>query len=449
MRARIKSGCAGVQRRIHAALHALVPKSDTSGTFRFARSTEGSPTAIEHVVTTGIKSFDDRVGGMPVGKAIELVGLPQSGKTTMAIRIAVRAQQGHIYRREESTDGQIKLEKLKPGTFAVTVLYYDNEGSLSDKDKRTVEGVLLDAEILQCDTVELMWATMDKVVRILEDVESDSGVTQFLIVIIDTVGSLSTRAEYTLAWGKHDYPRVPQELKAGFRKMIGRMQRENVMLMGLNHVSRRMDLRGKTSMKAWAYTSPGGYAFSYWAYHRVFFEMLQVKYSLQGKGQDGYLVYYSTLKNRLAMPCREGRMALLFTVKDANGKTVREGGFYDAYSTLEALIYGKAAKVSRETGAVLFRFSAFGITPTTFGQADLPSLEEQEDAESVAKAGTGRRKRDPKIPNRAAWPAFYAQHQADCDALYEEMTRRTMSASDMEGSMPESEEEEEETGDEA
>lgn len=453
---KVKAGSDRVHERIQAKWKARLPKSAEGGTFRYARSTEGSPTEIKHVVTTGIKAFDDRVGGMPFGKATELVGLPQSGKTSMAVRTAVRAQLGFIFERKQTPDGRITLSKLKPGSFAVTVAYYDQEGSLSDYDKRIVDGIMLDAEVNQCDTVELMWATMDDVMMVLEEEQEASGILQFLIVIIDTVGSLSTKSEYLAAWGKQDFPRVPAELKTGMKVMIGRMQRENVMLMGLNHVSRRMDIRGKVAYKGWEYNAPGGKAFSYYAFHRVFFEMLQNRYCLAGKGgQDGFIIYFCTLKNRLKQPLREGRLALLFTVKDEKtGELVREGGFYDGYSLLESLIYGKAVKISKETGALVFGFSRFGIETATFNPQDaMPSLEEQEETEAPPPRRKGRRlepapdtelepapdappkkpKRDPKIPNRASWGAFYEQHKDDLDRLYAEVTRRAMAASDLVG----------------
>ena len=429
---KVKAGSDRIHDRFQTALANLVPKNRDSGTFTYARSIEDSPTAIRYVVTTGIRAFDDRVGGMPFGKATELVGLPQSGKTTMAVRTVVRAQQGYLYERIQKEDGSLQLKQLKPGSYMVHCAYYDQEGSMSDRDKRTVDGIMMDAEIFQCDTVELIWVTMDKMMTILDEEQEETGIQQFLVVIIDTVGSLSTKSEFVMAWGKTDYPRVPQELKTGMKVMIGRMQRENVMLIGCNHVARSMDVRGRMAFRGWHYTSPGGMAFSYYTFHRVFFEMLKMKYSLASKGNpDGYVVYFQTLKNRLMPVLREGRLALLFTAKDQKQKVIREGGFHDQLSLLEALFFGKAAKVSKATGAISFRFEAFGIATTTFGAKDtVKTLDEQEDEQPEERP---RLKRDPKIANRAAWAAFYVEHQADCEALYEEVTRRALASSESVG----------------
>lgn len=442
----VKSGSKNLLDRISRKLDNLLPDNEEHGTYRHARSVEDSPTFIRYVVKTGIRAFDDRVGGMPIGKATELCGLPKSGKTNMAVRTCVRAEQGHIYERVQTSDGGIELRQLKPGTFNVTVLYYDVEGSLSDFNNRIVDGKVMDGEIVQCETVELLWKTMDGVMEIIDDEqEKNPDIIQFLVVVIDTVGSLTTKAELQAAWGKQDFPRVPAQLKAGFKAMTSRMQRENVLLMGLNHVSKKMaTINGRVAFKGWAYNSPGGLAFSYFATHQIYFEMLERKYSLKGKGEaDGLVVYFLTEKNRMLPMLRQCHLALLFGLKDrATGKLVKEGGFNDNFSLLEALVYGKAAKVSKETGAISFCFDKFGVPITTFGSAPVPSLEEQDDAATppvptrparrmAARpcVEESRKKKDPKIQNRMAWPEFYEQHKADVEALYEVVTDRCLQGS--------------------
>ena len=440
----IKSGSKSLLARISTKLDNAQPENESDGTFRHARSTEDSPTFIRYVVTTGIRPFDDRVGGMPIGKATELCGKPKSGKTNMAVRTCVRAQQGYIFERVQTPDGGITLEQLKPGTFNTTILYYDNEGSLSDFNNRAVDGTIMDGEIIQCETVELLWKTMDDVMDVVDEEQvANPDVIQFLIVVIDTVGVMTTKVELDAAWGKTDFPRVPMQLKAGFKAMTSRMQRENVLLIGLNHVSRKMATRyGQPAYRGWNYDSPGGLAFSYFATHQVYFEMLEKKYCLRGKGEaDGLLVYFLTEKNRMLPPLRQGQLALLFGLKDRKtGKLLQEGGFKDTWSVLEALIYHKAAKISHVTGAIAFYFEKFGVPMTTFGPAaTTPSLEESDDAAPPVPVArrTARpartvdivKKKDPRIPNRLGWLEFYEQHKADLEALYDLVTDRSLQGS--------------------
>lgn len=440
----VKSGSKTLLSRIGARLNRFQEKSG-GGDFEHARSDEDSPTFIRYVVLTGIRTFDDRVGGMPIGKATELCGLPKSGKTNMAVRTCVRAEQGYIYERIQAEDGSITLQQLEPGTFQVTTLYYDTEGSLSDFNNRRVDGFVMQGEVCQCELVEKLWSSMDEVMDEVQKYEEETNILQFLIVVIDTVGSMTTKMELDSAWGKTDFPRVPYQLKAGFKAMTSRMQRENVMLIGLNHVSRKMMVRGQVAFKGWNYDSPGGMAFSYFATHQIYFEMLQRKYCLRGKGEaDGLIVYFLTQKNRMMPMLRQCHLALLLGVKDKTGKLIQEGGFKDSWSILEALIYHKAAKVSKETSAVTFYFEKFGVPLTTFGPAaTTPTLEESDDAtpppppsttparrRMAARPGAEeKKKKDPRIPNRMAWQEFYPQHQADLDALYNLVTERAMQGS--------------------
>ena len=448
----VKSKSKSLLERIESRLEKRQPEDSSKGTFSYARSTQDSPTYIRYVVTTGIRTFDDRVGGMPIGKAIELCGLPKSAKTQMAVRTCVRAQQGFIYERVQSGDGSIELRQLQPESFNVTVVYYDNEGSLSDFNHRQVDGTIMDGEILQCETVEMLWQTMDDIMEEVEAEEVSTGIIQFLIVVIDTVGIMTTKSEMEAVWGKQDFPRVPYHIKTGFKQMTSRMQRDNVMLIGVNHVSKKMERQyGRVAFRGWAYDSPGGMAFSYCATFQIYFEMLEKKYCLRGNGEaDGILIYFMTKKNRMLPPLRQGRLALLFGIKDRQtGKLIREGGVKNDWSILESLIFGKAAKVS-DKGAVTFFLEKFGIEPKTFGSRErVPSLEEQDD-EAPVMTRPGRRttsvepikRKDPRIPSRWAWTEFYAQHREDMDALYEAVTDRALQGSEL--NLPGVDDEEEE-----
>jgi RecA/RadA recombinase len=432
---KVKSSSRNIYDKIEARLNSTKPKKPGKGTYTVGRSTVDSPTRVRYVVTTGIRAFDDRVGGMPVGHTVELIGLPQSAKTNMAVRTCVRAQTGHVYERIENSDGTYHLKKLDPDSYDVTVMYYDNEGSLSDMNRRRVDGTLMDGLIVPCDTVELLWKTMEDVVAMVDLEEEETERLQILIVVIDTVGIMSTAMDMEKDWGKMDYPRVPRQIKDGFKRMVGKMMRENVLLIGLNHVSKKMTMMpGRApGFRAWDYQQPGGQAFSYCAHHQIYFEMMQVKYRLAKRGgADGYLIYCCSLKNRMGPPLREFRMSLLFSTTDPEGKLVREGGLNDLFSTLEAMIYDKAAEVKKDGGGIVFKFTQFGVPTTTFSKGEsTPSLEEQDEQDDQPRKRGRGRSRDPKIAFRADWPAFYAEHQKDLDALYAEATHRAVSASDL------------------
>lgn len=443
---KVKTGSKDLHGRIISKLSKGRPESAQNGTYDVGRSTVESPSRIKYVVTTGIRPFDDRVGGMPVGKTIELMGAPSSGKSCMAIRTCARAQAGFIYERVSDGKGGYALEQLKPGTFNVTILYYDNEGSLSDPERRIVDGHELDCVIEQCDTVDLLFKTMEKVMDMVAEEEEETGVLQFMVVVLDTIASTCSLEDFKREWGKRDFPRAPAEYKQAFSVLIRQIQRENVLLIGVNHVSKKMERNGgRVAFKAWEYSSPGGKAFSYYSTHQVFFDQVLANYRLgEGGSPDGFLLSFFTTKNRLGPPLRGGRLALLFGQREVDGTVILEGGLHNGFSMLETLISSKAAVVSKQTKAITFTFRKFGVTPETFkSSAAQDDVDDAAPPTGLAAVAIAKRKkkvldetddgpvvrREPKIPNRAAWIVFYAEHAADLDALYREANRRSQESS--------------------
>ena len=80
--------------RIHARFG---PRSLTRGSLPviLGAPPTGRQVAVPHI-PTGFSDLDDalRIGGLPKGKISELVGLPTSGKTTLALKFLVQAQAG-------------------------------------------------------------------------------------------------------------------------------------------------------------------------------------------------------------------------------------------------------------------------------------------------------------------------------------------------------------------
>lgn len=442
MTLKVKSGSKDLTGRLLAMLRKGRPQTATNGTYDVGRSTVESPSKVRYVVKTGIRPFDDRVGGMPIGKTVELMGVPSSGKSAMAIRTCARAQAGFVYERISDGKGGYTLEQLKPGTFNVTVLYYDNEGSLSDPERRVVDGHELDCIIEQCDTVDLLFKTMERVMDAVVEEEEETGILQIMVVVLDTIASTCSLEDFKREWGKRDFPRAPAEYKHAFSVLIRQIQRENVLLIGVNHVTKKMErTNGRVAFKAWEHSSPGGKAFSYYSTHQVFFDQVLSNYRLgDGGSPDGFLLSFFTTKNRLGSPLRGGRLVLLFGQRDQEGKVLLEGGLHGGFSLLETLINSKAAEVSKQTKAIIFKFKKFGVTTTTFKASH--TLEEQDDA---APPGPVRKRkkaldeddepvvikpaREPRIANRAAWLTFYTEHAADLDALYLEANRRNQESS--------------------
>jgi hypothetical protein len=68
---------------------------------------------------------------------------------------------------------------------------------------------------------------------------------------------------------------------------------------------------------------------------------------------------------------------------------------------------------------------------------------EEDDAQKPEEMSSRRGKKDPSISMRAAWPAFYAEHKADIDALYAASIDAAFAAEAMPGEGEEDDENEE------
>ena len=73
-----------------AKLRSLAPTGKESGTWEVSSTKELVLSAVKYTLTSGIDSFDDVAGGMPIGRMSELYGLESCGKTAMSIRLAAR-----------------------------------------------------------------------------------------------------------------------------------------------------------------------------------------------------------------------------------------------------------------------------------------------------------------------------------------------------------------------
>lgn len=409
------------QEKVLARLRQVAPKGDNKQTLEVVNSSEEIPSRVEYVLKTGIKSYDDLVGGMPFGRTVEIYGLPACGKSAMAIRCAVRAWMGHIYRRT-MVGGKWKLEQLPQKwvknakeengghwerDYDITILYIDNEQSLDDSQTITVDGVKIDVVLARCNTVELIFKAVDETLSVLKTVEKETKREQFVLIVVDTIAGTSSKEELAALWGSDDYPRQPKQLRTGFRKMTQEIQRRKVCFVCTNQCSTKFQSGKKGPIPPplhERYEPFGGGAVGYYATHRLFMHAMETKYTLikGAKFASGLLVSFYSKKNRLKKPAREGRMVVYFG--DSNGDG---GGLHDDYSTLETLLYLKFA-TRDDKGKIAFRFNHFDVPMTTV-----------DPKKAAVVKGRGSKATNPSIGSRSEWPAFYKAHKKDFDALWD------------------------------
>jgi RecA/RadA recombinase len=424
-----------------AKIKASAPKKGAaSGGIDIGRTSKLVLSQVNFVLNTGVEPFDDVIGGLAFGRVVEVYGPESCGKTQMAIRIAGRAQQGHIYRVVRK-GGVKSLEKVDMENAEVVVLYVDNEGSLDDDQKISVDGVPLDVAATRCDTVDHLFKMVDKTLETIDqakaqDVKDKIEKEYFVVIVVDTIACTSSKEEMTQEFGKDDYNRQAKQLRQGFRTLMRDINRYNVLMVCTNQVSDNFKASAQGGNRSTLpqddnFVTFGGKALKFASTQRIFMFRTNAKYKLHKKEQfeSGFMVGFKATKNRLRPPMREGRLALLFAEDD--------GGFHNVFSKLETLIHLRAAEIPEGSTAISFRFRKFDVPMTTFSD-QAPSLEAQDEAETPAEpkgrgkaAAAPKPKRvvDPSIDHRIEWLKFYTDHKADCDALYTAAINKALTVS--------------------
>lgn len=402
-----------------AKLRSIAPKGEDAGSWEISRTKDLVLSEVKYVLTTGIESFDGLAGGLPFGRMAELYGLESCGKTAMAIRCAARAMKKHIAEVVHDADGNVSYRPLKEDECKVVVVYIDNEQSLDDDNKLTVDGESLDVIGCRFDTTDDVFKAIDGSITYQEqrlEAEEEDGIKRFMFIVVDTIASTSTKQELDQAWGKADFPRQPQQISRALRQLVRRVNKYNVAILFTNQVRTKFQggqpaQQQTFSIQADDYTSPGGFALRFYATHRIFMYSFAQKYKLLPDAQfsAGLLIGFHTKKNRVKPPLRDGRMVLLFD-KD-------QGGLSNAFSILETLVFLGFVEVGSEKRHIDYtlKFTANNIVPTTFEKAKVESTLEED--ENMPRRRSSRK--DPGFKYRAEWPEFYAAHKADIDKLWE------------------------------
>ena len=407
-------------------LSASRPRKGESGSFEISRTSKEIMSRVKYVLTTGIRPFDDLTGGIPFGRLSEFYGLDASGKTAFVMRSAVRAQTRHIYEL-----GPNKERTQIGDDIDVTVLYIDNEQSLADDDKLTIDGVEIDAALARCDTIDQMFKLVDMTIDHLRAVQKETKRIQLLLIIVDTIAGTSSKEEMAAEWGKDDYNRQPKQLREGFRNLIRKINRFNVAMVCTNQVSDSFKPKQKgarpvnTNVPDDAdFSTFGGRSLKFYARLRVFFYSLRQKYTLVkgAKFTAGFLAGFLTVKNSQTKPRREGRFVLLY-----------DNGLSDTYSILETLCFVKFIETN-DQGQFVVRYGDNGIKPKTYSGSETTLEEDDEFEEEQPKPRRNSKKKvvdeeeeeeeKPKkkvvyrFDSRGEWPGYYALHKEDLEALY-------------------------------
>lgn len=251
---------------------------------------EGGFAKVKAVIPTGLNALDRYViglGGLPMGRLIELFGEEGGGKTTILCRWMAAVQ--------------------KAGGLAVLV---DSEYKF-DIAWATLHGVKADEVVLTQPTC--MEDALDHIDLALDKASPE----QPMIIGWDSVASSPTRKEMDGEAGDMGMAEVARLLSRNVKKFQKRVAEKAALLVFVNQVREKIGI-----MYGDKWTTPGGHAIKFHSALRLaVFPGKQVK---EGDTCTGRHMTVVATKNQVSLPHRKARLKLDFHT-----------GFDDEWATLD------------------------------------------------------------------------------------------------------------------
>jgi recombination protein RecA len=227
------------------------------------------------VVKTGSSTFDSAIGigGLPLGRIVEFIGMESSGKSTMAIHAIREAQK-----------------------LGIICLYLDAEHSL-DPTWLKIIGV---------DTTKLLISQPECAEDALNMVEkaANGGVG---LIVLDSIAALVPRVELEGEIGDQSYALLARLLSQSMRKLLKVLYEKETLLICINQLREKMNVVSKYQSNE---TTPGGRALKHAASVRVDFR--RVGWIEKDSVKLGMKIRIKIIKNKMAPPFREGETELYF-----------------------------------------------------------------------------------------------------------------------------------------
>jgi recombination protein RecA len=195
-------------------------------------STDDSPTHVKRWISTGSKQLDyiisnQKDGGLPEGRIVEIFGPPSIGKSHIATQIARSTQ--------------------KMGGI---VVYIDTENATSVENLQQL-GVDITKRFVYVDThcTEEVLSIAESTIIKAKAMDKDVPVT----IIWDSVAATSPKAELTGDYEKESIGLQARAISKGMRKITGVIANEKVLMVCLNQIRTKVGV-----MYGDPTTTPGG-----------------------------------------------------------------------------------------------------------------------------------------------------------------------------------------------
>ena len=247
--------------------------------------TDESPTHVKRWISTGSKQLDyiisnQRDGGLPEGRIVEIFGPPSIGKSHIAIQIARSTQQ-----------------------MGGIVVYIDTENATS-VENLSLLGVDISKRFVYVDThcTEEVLSIAESTILKAKAMDKDVPIT----IIWDSVAASSPKAELVGDYDQNSIGLQARAISKGMRKITGVIGQTNTLMICLNQIRTNIGV-----MYGDPTTTPGGKAIPFHASVRI---KLGAGQQITNKDKEviGINVSAKTIKNKVAAPFRACKFEIHF-----------------------------------------------------------------------------------------------------------------------------------------